>query len=139
MSVQLPDRALRRLVAELSVRDESDVQAILAELEPDQRRRVENLLALCRGDEPIGERPKAEPPSVSTRFSPWLALRLAGDASGQPRFQMTDHARRTLREAADALSPTDDTVIELQYASRAARPGWWSRVRDQLLRSRISI
>lgn len=85
MLSQRPERALRRLVADLSQAQAEDVAAVLAQLDPSQRHKVEALLAAYRGGAtvtpiqtvahaPAG--PEPETPEIFEGVSPWLAARL---------------------------------------------------------------
>jgi len=95
-----PDRELRRLIVRLAGLGPKDLSAVLADLDPEQRKSVEHLLGELAG--------KPAPPSAPfdlARFSPWMVRRLLTD-----RFEgdMTVHAREILRECAQALFPMNE-------------------------------
>ena len=138
MSAPPPDRALRRLIADLAVRDAEDVEAILETLQPSQRRRAEALLALCQGQlaSTLGEAVGAA--TVSLGLSPWLAgiLEDAEPAGGRAPGEVTEHARQALRDCAQAMSPPS---LPAGLNPQLERAGWWRRMRRELLQTRIAI
>ncbi len=104
MPVPGSERTLRRLVAKLAELQAEDADAILAELESDQRRTVERLLADY-------QTPPTRPDTTATvaagieidDLSPWLAARLGGPAASAGASGMTLKTLTTLREAATAM------------------------------------
>jgi hypothetical protein len=121
-----PDRAVRRLVADLAATRPEDIEAILDELDDGQRSRVRTLLGEYLGahQAPAAGMPVERPrPVVIEGLSPWLAARLeraqpAGVAPprrrpGRPRdqfgrdmgltFDMTPGALETLHACAAAI------------------------------------
>lgn len=103
MSSFPPDRALRRLVADLAAEQPQDVQAILAELEPAQRLRVEALLKSFLGQTVIRPTTGGAASTVPTPqdVSSGLLARLRGEEA----FSITPFARDALRSLA-AEMPT---------------------------------
>ncbi|HEY5723963.1 MAG TPA: hypothetical protein VIT45_16760 [Allosphingosinicella sp.] len=120
------ERALRRLVADLALASEDDIEAILSELGP-QRARVEALLAEYAGKAAAAV-PQALPPSADSDplaelegISPWLSARIASrqETGGEPagsggsaarqdrlrKFEMTPAAIDALRRSAAELRP----------------------------------
>jgi hypothetical protein len=108
----IPERALRRTIADLAAMNPEDAGAILAALEPAQRGTVEKLLseygAYFEGGPkpPLADGGNYDP----SRLSSWLVQRL----EGSPGFAMTAHARQELRDATARLYPIP--------ASAASRP-----------------
>lgn len=104
MSPFPPERALRRLVANLAAEPSDDIRAILAELEPAERRRVEGLLGEYLG--PTGaasaDRAAASPPP---RRPAGVSANLLARLDDEGAFAITPLARETLREAAAAMAP----------------------------------
>lgn len=102
MPPRQPDRALRRLIADLAERPRADVRAVLSDLAPEQRARAEKLIVEFKGtaNAPARAEPTA---SVDTEgLSPWLAARLR-TATGDPAavdFAMTPAALESLKRAA---------------------------------------
>ncbi len=96
-----PDRALNRLIVQLSRQSEADVMAILENLDAAERSQVETLLEELRVGSALPD-PPAVPPGPAydiTRLSPWLAERLeASDA-------ITPQARQILMDCATRLYP----------------------------------
>ncbi len=105
MSPSRPDRALRRLVANLAAEASDGIRAILAELEPGERARVERLLGeyLGSSEATSSDRAAAPPPPLlrPAGVSPNLLARLDDEAA----FAITPLARQALREAAAAMNP----------------------------------
>jgi len=88
--LQKPERALRREIARLAAFDPDDLAAVLDELDPHHRLRVEALLR------------ELLTPTVSgpgSGFAPWVDARLAGGG------EMTEEARRLLARCAARLAP----------------------------------
>jgi hypothetical protein len=96
-----PDRTLRRMAMDLATLHPDDADAVLGELEPGQRKRVEMLLADL-SEFGFGERPQkdASPSIDPSRLSPWLVARAESDAG-----RMTERTRAKLRECAGRLYP----------------------------------
>jgi hypothetical protein len=100
----IPDRALRRVIADLAALAPEDAGAILVTLEPVQREKIESLLREYASyfdgtpNPPPADRSDYDP----SRLSPWLVQRLEGAAA----FEMTAHARQALRDCAARLYPT---------------------------------
>jgi hypothetical protein len=96
-----PDRALRRMAMDLATLHPEDADAVLGELDPGQRNRIEMLLADLSefgfGDGPQKDVPPAIDPS---RLSPWLVARAQSGAG-----RMTERTRAKLRECAARLYP----------------------------------
>lgn len=99
----LPDRALRRLVVELAALHAEDVRAVLAELDPAQRPKVEALLQEF-SDFGFAEKLVPAPDNGvaidSARLSPWLVGRCNGSDAA-----MTAHSRAVLLACAGRLYP----------------------------------
>jgi len=119
----MSDRALRKLAARLGAVRGEDAEAVLAALEPAQRRRVAALIA----GEPAAKAPPPAPAKAPAQardlsgLSPWLAVRVAAalgpavekDQRSRPApsavwrrgtaFSMTPAALDALRLAAEAL------------------------------------
>ncbi|PVM84416.1 hypothetical protein DDF62_22025 [Caulobacter radicis] len=113
MPAPAPDRALRKLVAELAQATPEDVLGVLDQLPPAHRDEVSALLAAYDGAPAQGVRPQAVEPAVSAGLSPWLAARARG-AGGDLAFSMTPTATAALRECV----PTPG----VQPPSRASAP-----------------
>jgi hypothetical protein len=92
-----PERAVRRLVADMSRLHPSDAEAILAALDADERARLDQLVA--GGPEPTD----AEPAWRYEGVSPWLCERIEPDARGRGRdfVLMTPAAIEALKAAAE--------------------------------------
>lgn len=102
------DRALRKLVADLADRPKADIRAVLADLGPAERGRVERLMAEFRG-EPVGSSSRATPAAAVANvegLSPWLAARLRTAADGvlTTDFVMTARALDALKVAASSVN-----------------------------------
>jgi hypothetical protein len=114
MLLPAPDRALRRLVVELASATRGDIDAVLDELAPEQRERVQ---ALMRDYGALAEAPsasaKARDVAALARdagLSPWLADRLGGRAPG---LTMTPASVDALRACViDACSDGADRTTE---------------------------
>lgn len=120
-----PDRALRRMVAQLSVLGEDDIEAILNGLDGGRRKEVEALLLECRNGTHVFPhliRPEARPPASfdPTRMSPWLVERLDPAGPGE----LTVHARQWVIACATRLFPMPETVS----AGRPQSPGVMARL-----------
>lgn len=91
-----PDRALRQMIAQLSMLDGDDVAVILDGLSAQDRRTVEALLREC--SEPLAVKSEPELPKTwdASRLSPWLVdiLETGGNASGRARQVLRDSALR---------------------------------------------
>jgi hypothetical protein len=101
-----PDRALRRAVADLARLHPDDAGAVLGALDPDEKARIDALIAEFHGRPPAAEpAPEAEPVWAYQGASPWLLLRIDPNArvgrAGREFVLMTDAARDALREAAE--------------------------------------
>ena len=124
MSSLPSDRALRRLVAEIAMAGPDDIRAILDDLEPAQRVRVERMLAGLAGESEVRRTPvqtSIDRPALPDGLSPALMHRLGRDATehghvieGQASksFAMTTLALTTLQSCA--------AVMASQQASRVA-------------------
>lgn len=99
-----PDQALRRMVADLADMRPSDIEAILADLEPNQQDRVRVLMAQLRGRAPV-EQAQIADEIWNPVLAPWLLERLAETPDDgalslrSPRAAMTDGARAALFQA----------------------------------------
>lgn len=102
------EKALRRLVANLSRTRAEDVDAVLEELAPDQRAVVRELLAACRG-QPLAAPPQTGPTSPALDpqgFSRAIAERLApGGGDRSAGWRMTEAAAEALRACARQIPP----------------------------------
>lgn len=108
MSRRRPERALRRAVTGLARLHPDDAAAILAALEPDERSRVDTLVAGLAGRAPAADpaAPPAEPEWVYDSVSPWLLARIDPDDRRAGRASrdfvlMTEAGREALRVAAE--------------------------------------
>jgi hypothetical protein len=102
--MSFPDRTLRRMVVDLAALHADDIAAVLAQLEPRQRGKVEALLREL-SDFGFGERisQSQERGRVdASQLSPWLVDRLAEERSD---IGMTALARAKLRDCAVRLFP----------------------------------
>jgi hypothetical protein len=117
-----PERALRRLVAELAALRPADREAVLSELEEAPRTTLQALLDAYREFEqgsPSPRGPKTRTIVNLSGLSPWLAMRLDAAVSTDPTlvasaaeregwplpaFEMTQFARRALAAAAVAAA-----------------------------------
>ena len=93
-----PDRALRRLIADLADLPAKDQASILDMLEPAQRGRITVLMREYSGTSADAASSVLMRPDTSA-LSPWLAHRV------QAGEDMTDEAAALLRECAEALFP----------------------------------
>jgi len=105
-----PERLLRREIARLARRDPDDLAALLDELDPPHRARVEALLRqLVLPDVPVDDAP----------FAPWIGERLAGGGV------MTEEARRLLARCAARIAPAhpprSPSLFERALGGGAAR------------------
>jgi hypothetical protein len=112
-----PDRQLRRMVVDLAALHGDDVAAVLEQLDPEQRRKVETLLkefsAFGFGDA------AASSPSIDTaRVSSWLIERTVASAS------MTASARAALLRCATQLYPAPPSA-------KRARPTLFARFKPR--------
>lgn len=155
MSRAAPDRALRKLVAELAQAEADDVAAILQELDGASQRKVKALLLDYAGGpaEAPESRPLDRPVPRLEGFSPWLADRLSGRAAAQSLgfpaarakraptedFNMTPAAVEALRTCAGELDlPEPQPTARRAVQARdwlASAPGV-SRLKSMLLGSR---
>ena len=109
------DRALRRAVSRLGRLHPDDVEAILGELDPGERTRIDALIAGFAGRPLPVEAPPAagaaeeeEPQWVSESVSPWLLARIDPDdrraGRSPPEFVlMTEAGSAALRAAAEPV------------------------------------
>ena len=105
-----PDRALRRLVAQLARAGDEDIRAVLAELPPRQREAVRGLLASHAGlPRPASVTPIVAGMADLEGVSPWLVERLAGGVAGSA---MTETARAALQASAATLQRRPATAPE---------------------------
>ena len=107
MSRRSPDRSLRRLVAELATVAPEDIETVLDDLDPPQRRQFQALMAEYLG-QPVAAplAPEVAPvagPSAPPGLSPWLAARIDEPES----FAMAPAARTALRACAASLEPEE--------------------------------
>ncbi len=102
MSHPIPDRALRRTIADLAVLDPEDAAAVLADLAPGEREAIEGLLREYAAYFDGAAKPVTKGGGAYdlSRLSPWLVERLEG------AFEMTTPAREALRDSAVRLYPT---------------------------------
>jgi hypothetical protein len=141
-----PDRALRRLVADLSEARSEDVAAVLAQLDPAQRRKVEALLIAYRGGgvaAPVQVVAHAPPaPDPFEGVSPWLAarlserrpLRLAADTAGPGlEHAMTAPALAALRSVAAEVRPEAAPPLVAPIETQPRKPPRRDRLHDILL------
>jgi len=130
------DRALKRLVARLGGARDEDVEAVLKELGPGQRKQIRDML---RGAPPPPRKsapPPADAPDSGEGLSLWLRTRLraasgAASAEASPRFTMTETAARALIAAA----------AEPQTRARPAplaRPSRIEQMKGRLIRPRVT-
>jgi hypothetical protein len=119
MSRNLPDRSLRRIVADLAGLHAEDISAVLGDLDAGQRRRIESLLRESAGQS------EQEMYDVA-RVSEWLQQRIESTA-----FAMTPAARETLRSCAVELYP-----FTMQWS--ATRPGALQRLAARFYAERVS-
>lgn len=142
------DRALRSLVARLASRRPEDIRAILDDLEPSQRRQIDQLLADYAGA-PVRRSgvPDPEPAAaiIPDGLSSWLVARLkttphqthGPDGTGDAvlhlgdSFSMTGPAVQALKAAAARMQP----AVEAPMTQRSS--GLWSLL-DDLWRGRTS-
>lgn len=111
MSLKEDNRALRRLVADLSEQPAADIAAVLDKLSPDRRRMIEEMLALYTSRE-------------LSNISPWIVERLTSEAA-----MITPHTLRILRECvqqaaagtATPSSPTPSLLSRLKAVPIGAR------------------
>lgn len=97
-----PDRALRRLVADLAQAAPDDVQGVLDHLDATHRDQVRALLAAYDGEPVETEHaPRAEA-AAPLGLSLWLEAR-ARSAGGDPAFAMTPAASAALRACIPGL------------------------------------
>ena len=118
----IPDRALRRMIADLAALHPDDAAGVLSALEPDARARTEALLreyAATVDGRPAGDASAYDP----TRLSPWLVQR--ADSAQGAEFQMTADTHQALRASVMRLYPLPQPVID-------ARPGLFSRMAIRL-------
>lgn len=111
----VPDRALRRVIVELAALDAADRDAILAELDPAQRDKVEALLAENAGIALPAPPPHDDDGDAFAGLSPAFAERVRTGAG------MTPDALAALRTCAAEILP------------RHAAPAAIGRVRPSLL------
>lgn len=124
-----PERALRRLVADLSRLHPDDSEAILATLAPDERARLDRLIAGV---------PEAAEPAPVWRYegvSPWLLDRIEPDMRepgrrGRDFVLMTPAATEALRNAAEPFRTQDGAARDARGAPLVGRLlGWLSGAR----------
>ena len=94
----VPERELRRMIVRIAALAPDDRDAVLADLDADQRKTVERLL-----DEFAGKPAAVPAPFDLARFSPWMVRRLLIDRC---EGEMTAHAREVLRSCAQQAFPT---------------------------------
>jgi len=94
------DQALKRFIAELAEATDDDIEAVLAQLEPQQRSRARALLDGYQGGilaEPVSN---ARVEGGRQDLSPWLLERLQEKGSARSSsFRMTPAATAALRAA----------------------------------------
>jgi hypothetical protein len=104
-----PDQALRRLVFDLGALSADDAAAVLDQLDPPHRKKIEALLREL-SEFGFGQnlpKPADELPGIDVScLSPWLIERLK---SGRDTISMTTPARATLRDCAARLCPAPPT------------------------------
>lgn len=100
-------KALLALVADLAQLGDEDIQAILGELDPDARRRLDALMARYRQ----GDHAPTVDNAPITPLSGWLTDRLAVNDDARSTG-MTPHGSETLRRIArmHGWSPTRDAA-----------------------------
>ena len=107
MSLRGPDRALRRLVADIATASDDDILLILESLGPRDRARVEVLLAELGGDveAPSSLLERADLKIWSEGLSPALLERLVGKPAAPAGWSMTPHAMSILQACATTMAP----------------------------------
>jgi hypothetical protein len=108
----MPERALRRLVADLARAGDGEVEKVLGELPPPQRRRVSVLLLELNGESRAPAPAPDEVPPTSG-LSPWLAARVEDGG----RFGLTGATRDALLAAAIELCPRAEVSAPKQGRS----------------------
>lgn len=133
-----PERQLRRMIADLAGKAPAEIEAILAELNPQQASRVRSLLARLTGENvPVADAPVENVWTWSPSLAPWLRERLDenlvdnGELSLRPpRPAMTLEARAALGLAAKSAGAWVEVprVAPLAPAGKPGlreRLGWW--------------
>ena len=116
------DRSLRRLVADLAKARAEDVEAVLAELDAGQRRRVLDMLGAYTGSQEKAQGfAEASPGLMIEGLSSGLGERLAQAArpagsTGSP-FELTPAAAEALRSSAEEM-----LELGLAFAPASPRP-----------------
>lgn len=138
MRFRRPDRALRKLVAELAIVHPDDLGAILKGLDEEEQARVEALLAEYRTKTvtlDLAPEEAAPPKWGIEGASPWLMERIepspAGGGSAEAgSFSMTETAQAALRAAAEPFRAP--LLLEARPDSRG--PSLAGRVKQIVLR-----
>ncbi|HZZ34905.1 MAG TPA: hypothetical protein VFE03_04210 [Caulobacteraceae bacterium] len=134
MPPRTPDRALRRIVAELATLEESDREAVLEDLDHGRRRAIRALLDEYAGEPAAAAMVDKARPSIPEGLSPWLAIRIdaptvergggQGEHAGlEPafEFEMSPTALKALRaSAAEACRPAS-------WAGTTPQSDWFAR------------
>ena len=121
MRLPSSERSLRRLVAQLAAAAPDDIEAVLAELDDDQRARIHELLKSYEGQGASPASPRPSTTTLSTEgLSGWLALRVR-DLGSASHGGLTAAAAQALREVAGAASFKRD-------APSSAPRSWLSRL-----------
>src|SRR5438552_4195023 len=115
-----PDRALRRLVAELAGLRDADADAVLSDLGETHRATVRHLLDGYR---------RAEPPAPHGRamvslegLSPWLAARLGKAVAGDARLKASAAGREDPPGLAFDMTPFAMRALALSAVEAEGRP-----------------
>lgn len=96
-----PDRALRRMLADLARLHPDDVEAILGALEPAERKQVDRLIAGLDGG-PAGRAAPSDRPAWSYEgVSPWLLERIEPGGKGGAFVLTTPASAAALKAAAE--------------------------------------
>jgi hypothetical protein len=132
------ERALRRLVADLARAPAEDIEAVLADLEPVHRARVQALIVDYLGGSP---KPTAQPAALRGRdyskvagLSPWLAERLGAAEPARRSGLLHRKAAAEAPSAAFAMTPAAQQALRQCAAAvpmRETRRGLFARFRKR--------
>jgi hypothetical protein len=115
------EKALRRMVADLTALHPADISAVLGELDPGHRGVVEELLRDYTGFAENIADDFATKGYETSHLSPWLRQKIEGKDGA-----MTDHTRKALAVAAAKLFPSQVHA----YAAPASRRRWFGRLAE---------